>query len=141
MRRQTGLQLDLVIIDVPQVVCRLHSDTFAKIQLVELLQRHPFFSVILLLSSSALIFLIVRFGGQSLDLVGTSCQQVHERFPSAKMRAEYTGSRTCEECVFLSRNGYSLAWVDWLRSNYQSFYDVLKSNWFGQLKMLHGHVG
>lgn len=32
--------------------------------------------------------------GQNLDLIGTSCQRFHEQFPSAKMRAEYTGTRT-----------------------------------------------
>lgn len=32
--------------------------------------------------------------GENLDLVGSTCQQFHERFPSAKMRAEYSGGRT-----------------------------------------------
>lgn len=36
---------------------------------------------------------VIEDAGRNLDLVGTSCQQFHERFPSAKMRAEYTGSR------------------------------------------------
>lgn len=48
---------------------------------------------------------VIEDAGQSLDLVGTSCQQFHERFPSAKMRAEYTGSRN-EEFVSLG----SKAW-------------------------------
>lgn len=39
--------------------------------------------------------------------------------------------------LFWSSNGYSLARLDWLRSNYHTFYSVLKSYLLGQLKMLH----
>ncbi|CAK9096134.1 unnamed protein product [Durusdinium trenchii] len=36
---------------------------------------------------------IIEDAGENLDLVGSTCQQFHERFPSAKMRAEYSGGR------------------------------------------------
>eukprot|EP00913_Durusdinium_trenchii_P022299 g20952.t1 len=38
---------------------------------------------------------IIEDAGENLDLVGSTCQQFHERFPSAKMRAEYSGGERC----------------------------------------------
>jgi len=37
---------------------------------------------------------IVEDAGRNQDLVGSTCRQFHERFPKAKMRAEYTGGRS-----------------------------------------------
>ncbi|CAJ1355896.1 unnamed protein product [Effrenium voratum] len=36
---------------------------------------------------------IIEDAGRGLDLVGASCESFHHRFPGAKMRAEYTGTR------------------------------------------------
>eukprot|EP00931_Biecheleriopsis_adriatica_P008868 TRINITY_DN110003_c0_g1_i1.p1 TRINITY_DN110003_c0_g1~~TRINITY_DN110003_c0_g1_i1.p1 ORF type:complete len:546 (-),score=112.11 TRINITY_DN110003_c0_g1_i1:41-1654(-) len=36
---------------------------------------------------------IVEDAGRGVDLVGVSCESFHQRFPRAKMRAEYTGGR------------------------------------------------
>jgi len=49
---------------------------------------------------------IIADAGRGIDLVGAGCQHFHEHFPSAQMRAEYTGDDRPEKFVSLG----SKAW-------------------------------
>eukprot|EP00439_Symbiodinium_sp_Y106_P032653 s3044_g3.t3 len=49
---------------------------------------------------------IIADAGRGIDLVGAGCQHFHEHFPSAQMRAEYTGDDRPEKFVSLG----SQAW-------------------------------
>ncbi|CAE7571904.1 unnamed protein product [Symbiodinium sp. CCMP2592] len=49
---------------------------------------------------------IIADAGRGIDLVGASCQHFHEHFPTAQMRAEYTGDDRPEKFISLG----SKAW-------------------------------